>query len=112
MCDLTGRPSSNAEASRHDPLLYDPLFYDHDGLYAMVNANKYYRATPSSLWTNLNLPPATGKGAVGRGTGRPPSLDYFIAQSMHYGLKVYKTKDVVKKHLLNAFRDAGFSGEP
>jgi hypothetical protein len=100
MCDLTGRSSV-----RHDPFLYD-----HDGLYVLLNANKYHRATPSSLWANLNLPPATGKGT--RGTGQSPSLDYFVAQSIHYGImKVYKTKEVVKKHLLKAFRDVGFSGE-
>jgi hypothetical protein len=99
------------------PVSRDGFFYDSQGLFVRPEGATYahHRRDASALYDLLTHealaapePVLTKKGDVAKRQPRPPKDEpghFYTAQLALYGLKVYKTKDAAKKHLLAAFKD-------
>jgi hypothetical protein len=97
------------------PVSRDGFFYDSQGLFVRPEGATcaHHRREASSLYALLtykapNAPILTKKDDVAKRQPRSHKdepVHFYIAQLALYGLKLYKTKDAAKKHLLAAFKD-------
>lgn len=94
------------------PVTRDNVFFygNPTGLHVTQDRQRYVRAEASHLYdllTWVDKGPALTKKGAPRKRQPPPHKDeseaYYVAQSIHYGLKPSKTKDATKKALLDAF---------
>jgi hypothetical protein len=90
------------------PVSRGEFYYNGRGIFVVIEGINYHREDPRRLHTLLThvrgQPLLTKAGVVSK--RKPPKskpVEFYIAQLMHYGLKIYKTKDVAKKHLLQSF---------